>query len=117
MATEIVMVKVSPAYKEHVSAYAKEAGISLSELMRRATARETGYDLEGIGELAGRGRPKKYVSEEARKEAVRARTREREEHKRKVVAAVMKQERIEGAAALEKWLIDHGIPLDDSVAS
>jgi hypothetical protein len=112
MSSNLVVVKVSPTYKEVIATAAQRQGISMSELMRRATAEAVGYDLARDGEIEGRGRPKKYETDEERKEAIRRKSRERESHKRMVVAAVMKRERLDGAAALERWLAEHGISLE-----
>lgn len=113
MTTVSAMVKMSSSMKEHVATYAATHNMTLSELMRSAAAQWTGYDVDSDLEMEVRGRPRKYESDEARKEAARQRYADKVEHERLVLAAVMKHERLEGAAALEDWLKARGISLDD----
>lgn len=106
-----VMVKMSPSMKAHAAKYAEDEGITLSELTRIAVAQFTKYDMNADLEMEVWGRPRKYASEEARKEAARKRYAERVERDKLVIAAVMKRERLESVAALERWLEERGIDI------
>lgn len=112
--TTKVIVKVSEQMKQHLDLYAGARNMTLSELMRQIAAKATAYDLEGDNAIDGRGRPTKYTSDAQRLEARRERARATAEHRRKVVAALRKSERIEGADALEAYLESHGVVIDDA---
>lgn len=110
--TQVMLVKVSAPFKEAAATYAATRNKTLSELVREVVAEAIGYDLTVDGDVESRGRPRKYASDDARKSAASKRAQERAERQRLVVAAIMKQERLDGAAALEKWLEDHNISVD-----
>lgn len=113
MAWPTVMVKVSPPFKEALEEAAKNAHMSISQYVRACLAEKAGYNLAADDALDGRGRPATYLTPEQRKEARKRSERERTEHNRRVVAAIMKQERLDGVAALEDYLKRKGISLTD----
>lgn len=117
MSTVTVMVKMSAVMKKHIATYAEDHDMTMSEVMRSAAAQFTEYDMDGDLEMEARGRPRVYASDEQRKEAARKRQQDKAEHERMVVAAVMKHERLQGAAALQRWLDDRGISLDDETTA
>jgi hypothetical protein len=111
-----VMVKMSDRMKEHLETYAKANKLTLSEFVRRACAKATGYDLTVDDALEVRGRPAKYQSDEERLEAKRRRNREAAERQQLIVEAVMRDQRLDGAAALEQWLRERGLLDEDGKA-
>jgi beta-phosphoglucomutase-like phosphatase (HAD superfamily) len=112
--TNMLMVKVSPAMKAATEEAAKACGQSLSEFVRAAVAERAGYDMSHDDLRDGRSRPKKYVSEEARKKAKRDAERERQQQRERVRVALERIARMEGAASLEDWLRRKGVPIDDA---
>lgn len=112
--TTTLMVKVSQEFKAAIEEAAnRETGGNVSEFIRECIAVEIKYDLYGDEALDGRGRPRTYQTEAERVKARREAERARQQHRKNVVDAVMKQERLDSVDALEKWLIARGISIDD----
>jgi hypothetical protein len=108
-----VMVKLSPALKDVVEKAANDAGLDTSKWIRQLMADACGYDLSADESLDLRGRPSKYTSEQERKRARAKAQQERTARSKAVVNALMRQQHLANRAALEKWLTDRGISLDD----
>lgn len=117
MAWTTLMVKVSPAFKQAVEAAVEAAETNMSQYVREAVAARMGYDVSADAEYDGRGRPKVYATDDQRAKARRKAEREREAHKRAVVEAVMRQERLANIDALEKWLAAKGISVGDDATA
>jgi hypothetical protein len=113
MSTKPLMVKVSPAFKEAIDAAAKAADLNMSDLVRVKVAEAIGYDLSKDDALDGRGRPRKYESEEARRKARSKAETERQRQRRAIREAAERKAREEGAASLEEWLRRKGLLTDD----
>jgi beta-phosphoglucomutase-like phosphatase (HAD superfamily) len=113
MTVQYLQVKVTPTFKQHLTEYAAKVDMSISDLVRTCVATATGYNLAGDTEMQEHGRPRKYDTDEERKEAARKRAEEKRDKNKVILDMVMKANRIEGAAALEKWLRDRGLLDDD----
>ncbi len=113
MSKAYIMVKASDPFKDAVAAYAFKNNLTMSDVVRNSVADVIGYDLSGDDALEGRGRPTEYANDKQRKDAANRRARERAELHRKLVDLIMEKERIEGVEALEKYLKDRGISIED----
>lgn len=107
------MVKVSTKLKDSIGAAATARDMNMSEFVRSCVAKEIGYNLQADNALDGRGRPRTYQTDDQRKSARRRQEQMRTEQQRKIVDTLMRQERLEGIEALEAWLVQHGVSLDD----
>lgn len=106
-----LVVSISILQKEQAATFAQQNNVSLSSVVRRALAEATGYDLEEeIGsKIERRGRPRKYASDEDRKEAARERTRVRDELTRRLLEDHQQQIRRRDAEKLEASLRKRGV--------
>lgn len=115
--TQTLMVKLSPALKDEIGKAAAQADLNMSEFVRQCVADKLGYDLGADDALDARGRPRTYQTEEQRRAARKKNEREREQNKRNIVELLMRKERLKDIAALEKYLRDRGVSLEDDSAS
>jgi len=106
-----LMVKMSSELK---AAIEEAAGGNMSAFVKETLAARIGYDLSTDSALSGSGRPKTYETPEERQQARNKAERERQQHRKKVLAAVMKQQRLDSIEALEKWLEARGIDVGDA---
>ena len=113
----MLMVKVSPELKAAIEEAAKAGDKSMSEYVREAVAQAIGYDMSSDEMNDALARPKRYVTEEARKQARRDAERERQQQRTRVRLALERKAREEGAASLEEWLRRRGIQVDDAPAT
>ncbi len=116
--TSVLMVKVSPEFKAAIEEAANidaDADGNLSEFIRECVATSIGYDLSSDTAMDGRGRPRTYETDEQRMQARREAERARQLHRKQVVEAIMKQNRLESIDALEAWLAQRGISVTDDV--
>lgn len=106
------MVNMSPGLKDVVAQRANAAGKNMSEWVRDLVVSATGYDVAGDQNFDTRGRPRVYANDKERAKARYAAEKVRNEKRNAVMTALMRQERLEGVDALEKWLLERGISLD-----
>lgn len=109
MTVQYLQVKVTPTFKEHLSAHATKQDLSISDFVRTCVAQATGYNLAGDKEMQEHGRPRKYGTEEERKEAARKRAADKRDREKAILDVVMREHRLEGAEALETWLRNRGL--------
>lgn len=100
-----VLFTCTDAFKDALGTYAQNKNTSVADVIRRAIAKEIGYDLSKEPVDTRR----KYASVEARKEAQNRRGREAREEVKKLVAAFNKEQRISDALKLERSLNRKGI--------
>jgi hypothetical protein len=108
-----LMVKITPEFKAAIEKAARADDLNISKWARKVLADACGYDLSTDSGVDGRGRPKKYASDKERNKARAEAQRVRKAREDAIVAAVMKQEKLQDTAALEAWLVERGISLDD----
>lgn len=101
-----LVLTLSILLKEHAATFAQSQNRSLSEVVREALAQYTGYDLvaERGKHIERRGRPKKYNTDEERKEAARQRSRERDDLTRRLLEDHRRQQRQRDADILRQSL-------------
>lgn len=113
MANTPLMVKVTPEFKAAIEKAAHDDDLDISKWARKVLAEASGYDLSNDPGIDGRGRPRKYATDKERNKARADAQRTRKAREDAVVLAVMRQERLADIGALESWLRDRGISLDD----
>ncbi len=101
-----LVVPISIVQKEFAAEFAVAKDMSLSKLVREAIAQYTGYDLEAENKnkIERRGRPSKYATDEERKEAIKERTRKRDELRKLLLENHMREQRKKDAAKLQASL-------------
>lgn len=100
-----VLFTCTDAFKDALGTYAQNKNTSAADVIRRAVAKEIGYDLSKEPADARR----KYESIEARKEAQNKRGREARGEVAKLIAAFNKEQRLSDALKLEKSLQRKGV--------
>lgn len=103
-----LMVKMSDELK---AAIEEASGGNMSAFVKETLAARIGYDLTAEYALHGVGRPKTYETPLERQRARNRAERERQQHRKKVLEAVMRQQRLDSIEALEKWLEERGIDI------
>jgi hypothetical protein len=107
------MVKVTPEFKAAIEKAAHADDLDISKWARKVLAGACGYNLSTDDGIDGRGRPKKYATPAERNKARAEAQRKRKAREDAVLTAVMRQERLADIDALETWLKERGISLDD----
>jgi hypothetical protein len=101
---------MSEAMSDALEEFAGTHRTDVQKVMRQAIADAIGWDLvaDESGRVETRGRPRKYKNEFERKEAVRQRHARRRELTKLILEDASRQERENGASALEGSLKRRG---------
>lgn len=108
-------IQLSIKQKEYTMQFAAEnEDKSFNQVVREALAAYTGYDLQAEKDscVERRGRPRKYLTPEAKREAARLRAQEKADLARRLLEDHKRQQRRRDAENMEKSLAAKGVLLN-----
>ena len=108
------VVGMSAELREALSIFATQQNVSMSDCMRTAIAQYIGYDLaaEKADKVERRGRPRKYATDEERKQVMYAKAKKVRANTRELVAQFRQQESRLDMAKFRKAYEDKHGPID-----